>query len=108
MKDIKPIFTKILDYIAKTQKSIKDLTCEQFVADDDKLFAASFALSQIAELSKKVPDEQKQEYPLVKWKELRAMRNRIVHEYDTVDFTILWNVVKTNLPQMAKDIELYL
>jgi len=104
----KQYFVKMLDYITKAQKSIKGITYEQFVANDDKLFSASFVLSQIAELAKNFSDEEKQKYPNIKWSELRAIRNRIIHDYDSVDFIILWNVIKDNLPQMARDIKQYI
>jgi uncharacterized protein with HEPN domain len=33
------------------------------------------------------------------------MRNRLVHGYDAVDFDVLWNTVKIDLPRLIDGLE---
>jgi uncharacterized protein with HEPN domain len=31
-------------------------------------------------------------------------RNRIAHEYDRIDYTIMWSVIKNHLPLLKQDV----
>lgn len=34
-----------------------------------------------------------------------ALRNRVIHGYDTVDDEIIWNIVQTNVPELIEQRE---
>ncbi|MBU4320644.1 MAG: DUF86 domain-containing protein, partial [Nitrospinae bacterium] len=34
-----------------------------------------------------------------------GMRNRIIHAYDTVNFEIVWDVVREDLPELKKKLK---
>lgn len=36
------------------------------------------------------------------------LRNRVIHGYDTVDDAIIWGVLKRNLPELKKEVEVLL
>lgn len=42
------------------------------------------------------------------WKQVRGMRNYIVHEYFQIDDVVVWDVVSNNLKPLRKQIETYL
>ena len=39
------------------------------------------------------------------WTEMRAIRNKIIHEYFDMDWDIVWATVKHDLPPLKKQIE---
>ena len=41
----------------------------------------------------------------IPWREIVAMRNRLIHGYDAIDKEILWEVVTNDLPPLAAGIE---
>ena len=41
----------------------------------------------------------------VPWSQMRAMRNRIIHDYFEVDYGIVWQTVKNDLPVLAAQIK---
>jgi uncharacterized protein with HEPN domain len=43
-------------------------------------------------------------HPQLPWKEIRGMRNVVIHEYFVVDVARVWGTVKTNLPQLTQQI----
>jgi uncharacterized protein with HEPN domain len=45
-------------------------------------------------------------HPELPWTQMRAMRNRVIHEYFFVDLKIIWTTVKHDLPQLKKQIDL--
>jgi uncharacterized protein with HEPN domain len=37
-----------------------------------------------------------------------ALRNRIIHGYDTIDEAVIWNVIIKNLPTLKSEVEIFL
>ena len=44
-------------------------------------------------------------YPDIDWKGMIGLRNRIVHEYFGVNLTIIWNILKNDLPLLKEKIK---
>jgi len=105
MKDKKELFRKMLRYIRIIDDCVVGLSYEVFIDVDEKVFAASFALCQIAELANRFSENEKSEYPIFPWVQLRAVRNRIIHEYESVNKKMLWDIIVDDLPKLAKSIE---
>jgi len=59
----------------------------------------------MGEASKRIPDDYKVKYPLIPWKVMAGMRDRLIHGYDVVDVTILWRTIRTDLPSLEKSLE---
>jgi uncharacterized protein with HEPN domain len=47
-----------------------------------------------------VSETTRQERLDISWAEINGMRNRLVHEYDDVDFDIVWDVVQNEIPSL--------
>jgi uncharacterized protein with HEPN domain len=88
----------ILDAIEKTELLIEGVSYEQFEADFRINFAVIRALEIIGEASKRLPDSLREKYPEIPWKGMAGMRDRIIHGYDNVDYQIVWEVVKKDIP----------
>ena len=68
--------------------------------------ATVFNLMQIGELAKiSLSDELKNGIDSIPWKQIYGLRNRIVHGYDGIDLTIVWDTVKEDLPILEKEIK---
>jgi len=62
-------------------------------------------LEIIGEASVNISDELKSRYPNVPWREIRGMRNRLIHAYFGVNLQVVWNVLITQIPKLKKQIE---
>lgn len=101
MKDKdKLILTKILNYIEEIQEFIKGYTKEQFSKDRKTVNACVFDLSQIGELIGKITEETLKENPNVEWRGLKALRNRIVHDYEGINLNMVWGFLDTELEEL--------
>ncbi|WP_180232337.1 HepT-like ribonuclease domain-containing protein [Priestia megaterium] len=58
----------------------------------------------IGEACDKVTQKTKDENPHIPWRNIKGMRNMIVHEYWNVDLKIIWNVYEQNLDGLQRDI----
>lgn len=44
-------------------------------------------------------------HPEIPWLDMRDMRNRMIHAYFDVNFTVVWNTVKDDLPRLKQQID---
>jgi uncharacterized protein with HEPN domain len=95
----------ILDAIDKAEILLRDVRYAQFEADFRINFAVVRALEIIGEATKRLPDSLREEYPDIPWRGMAGMRDRIIHAYDTVDFEIVWDVVKRDIPRIKPQIQ---
>lgn len=51
-------------------------------------------VTQIGELVKKLPIDFREKYNQIPWKNIAGMRDIVVHNYETIDKLILWNVAE--------------
>lgn len=65
-------------------------------------------LEIVGEAAARVTPEIRESLRGLPWAEIVGLRNRVVHGYDRVDFDIVWEIVKSDLPPMIGTIERYL
>ena len=98
----------ILDGMNKVEVLLEGVGYSQFESDFRINFAVVRSLEIIGETVKRLHEEVRQKYPDIPWKGMAVMRERIMHGYDNVDLQIVWDVVKSNIPQIKPKIELIL
>ena len=59
----------------------------------------------IGEAASRVPEEFRRRYSEVPWHQAVGMRNRLIHGYDTVNFDILWAIIRGDLPPLVERLE---
>ncbi|MEZ4594060.1 MAG: DUF86 domain-containing protein [Chloroflexota bacterium] len=94
----------ILDAMEKAELLLKDVTYEELVSDFRINFAVFRALEIVGEATKRLPLSIRKKYPDVPWKEMAGMRDRIIHNYDRVDYGIVWETVKKRIPVVKPQI----
>ena len=60
----------------------------------------------IGEAANRLSQETRDSAPDMSWREIIAMRNRLVHGYFAVDLDILWTVVHDDLPGLITALEM--
>lgn len=64
-----------------------------------------FRLIQIAENSDKLSTDFKNVNNNLPWREIKGMRNRIVHDYGVVDMTIIYDTITKDIPKMYENLK---
>lgn len=59
----------------------------------------------IGEATGHIPGHLKKQCPTVPWKQVRRMRNVVVHEYFGVDLSIIWQTVHGSLPVLKQEVK---
>lgn len=98
LRDILQASERILSYT-------HELTEEQFSVNSQIIDAVLFNLFVIGEAVRNIPDEVRQKYAEVEWRQINALRNFIAHVYFGINIKTIWGIVETNVPRLKVDIE---
>jgi uncharacterized protein with HEPN domain len=104
-RDFQVYIEDIIDAMTKAEMFVAGMTYEQFEADLKTNFAVVRAIEIIGEATKRLPSTIRDQYPTIPWKDMAGMRDVIIHGYDNVNLKIVWDVVKTDIPQIRPQIE---
>ena len=99
------IIQKIIIYIEDTEKYTEDMDAKDFLDDKKTITACAFTVSQIGEIVKEISDETINMYSNIPWNSIKGMRNRIVHDYENVDLSVLWGTIKESLPELKEKLK---
>src|ERR1700678_1088715 len=89
-------------------KESNDNCFEDFLRDERLSRAICRSLEIIGEASAKIHPDFKTKYPLVPWRDMTDIRNKIIHHYFGIDYDIVWDTVKTNIPILKESIDIIL
>lgn len=51
-------------------------------------------------MAKRVSLEFKNDYNTIPWRKMAGIRDALIHDYDSIDMGIVWNVVVKELPSI--------
>jgi uncharacterized protein with HEPN domain len=62
-------------------------------------------LEILGEAAGRMPAEVCTAHPQIPWAQIVALRNRLIHGYDSVDLDILWQILSMDLPPLIAQLE---
>ena len=83
-----------------------DIEYDIFIKDETLCRAVVRSLEIIGEASKNILPDLKVRYPLVAWKDMAGMRDRLIHHYFGVDYETVWKTLKEDIPIVNKWMEI--
>lgn len=64
-----------------------------------------FNLSQLGELATKIDADFMEDHNEIPWKQMRGLRNKIVHDYEGVNLFLVWEIISEDLPELKEMLE---
>jgi uncharacterized protein with HEPN domain len=104
LKDNLVYIRHILDEIIFLRKIAKDRTLDDLINDDYFAHAVRSAIEVIGEAAKNVPDPIKKKHQDIPWRDMGALRDKIIHGYFRIDYSIVWSFIKDDLPALEPKI----
>lgn len=90
--------------IAKVCQTILRLTANmtkaEFQQDERTHLAILYEVTILGEVVKRLSTEFRNQHSTIEWRKIAGMRDRLVHDYDEVKLDLVWEVVKTNIPEL--------
>ncbi len=86
-------------------RASEGLSAETFLADETLRRAFVRSLEIIGEASKNLPESFRATHPQVEWRSMARMRDRLIHGYFGVDHELVWEVVRTKIPELHQRLQ---
>ncbi len=99
------IIQKIISYINDVEIYVEGLKARDFLDDKKTITACAFTVSQIGEIVKEISEDTINKYPTIPWNSIKGMRNKIVHDYENVDLSVLWGTIQESLPILKEELK---
>lgn len=90
----------IIKACAYIQEFVEGIDFDQFLDDEKTRSAVIQKFEIIGEAAKNVPKFIKKKYPDVAWKDMAGMRDRLIHGYFGVDYFLVWDTIKSDIPNI--------
>ena len=97
---------RIIEYCQKIEDILDgiDYDYNVFISEEIYQLSCSMCILQIAENVSKLSDEFKDEYQDIPWSKIKGLRNIAAHQYDHVEFIVLWNTLVDRIPELKESI----
>jgi len=94
----------IIDAIQEIESYLIDTDFSKFMENSMMRFACIKQMEIIGEASNHVSEDTKAKFTSVEWSQIVGMRNVFVHEYFGVDSSLVWEIIKRDLPDLKDKI----
>lgn len=99
-KDVSVYLSDILESLSKIQEYASNVNDADFYEDTKLQDAIYRRLEVIGEAVKNVPIDFREKHKSIPWRQIAAMRDVLIHEYDGVELDRVWQVVVEEVPQL--------
>jgi uncharacterized protein with HEPN domain len=105
MKANKVFLHHILDEINFLLKETRQVTLDDFWENELLKKACARSLEIIGEATKNLSKDFIAKHKDVDWKKFAGLRDKIIHYYFGVNWDIVWDVIRSKLPELKEKIE---
>lgn len=102
MKDSGILARHILDAISKIEAYTTDVDKNSFAKNFLIQDAVIRNIEIIGEAAGKLSTDFKDRFSEIAWRKIIGMRNKLIHNYFSVDIETVWNVVELELPALKE------
>ena len=95
----------VLGSIRRIKGFVVGMDRDSFCANHAVQDAVAYNITIIGEAVRCISDGTKTMHPEVPWKQIRAMRNLLIHDYLRTDVDALWNVIQNDLGDLERMME---
>ena len=94
----------ILDSINLFEEYLKGKSKLDFLNSKQLQDSVIRRIEIIGEAIKNIPNDIKEKYNQIPWKEITGMRDILIHQYFGVDLDLTWQVIDKDLPRLKSQI----
>ena len=95
----------MLDHAREAVELLGNAECEELGRNRVMQLALTRLVEIIGEAANRVSEVTRARHPDVPWAQIIGMRNRLIHGYDVIDYSLLWNTVTADLPPLIATLE---
>ena len=95
----------MIDAAGRAERFLNGRECADLDSDDMLLFALVRCVEIIGEAAAKVSEETRLATPAIPWRDIVAMRNRLIHAYFDIDTEVLWQTMRQDVPPLVRSLK---
>ncbi len=104
MKTIEVYKEEIIFAINEIEKYTRDLDMVSFIKNTQAYNATMMCLALIGETASKIPENVRSQSIKIPWGDIVGLRNKISHDYFSLDEEVIWKTIKESLPELKAEI----
>ncbi len=97
-RDFKLYIKDILDSCVYIEEFVSEMNFDNFNNDIKTKSAVVRQFEIIGEAIKNISEDIREKYPNIKWKALAGMRDKLIHGYFGIDYYLVWDTIKNEVP----------
>jgi uncharacterized protein with HEPN domain len=95
----------MLDHAREAIDLLGDKTLDELRQDRVLQLALVQLIEILGEAASRISTATRGAYPSVPWQRAADMRNKLIHGYDVIEFAIVYDTVKDDLPPLVEQLE---
>jgi uncharacterized protein with HEPN domain len=99
-RDYDSYIEDIIEHMNYAEEFTKHMTFEEFANDKKTVLSVIKCIEIVGESTKHIPDQIREKYPEIPWKDMAGIRDRLVHSYFKVNLEIVWITVTQEFPEL--------
>jgi len=99
--------TTVLDIVIACRRIHRFLAGAEestFLDDEEKQWAVVSQLMVVGEAVRRLTDQFCDDRPDIPWRQMAGMRNRLVHQYDTINWSLVWKTAKEDVATLLSEL----
>ena len=101
-RDVRVYLADIAERCERVSRYVEGLDQVAWSTDERTQDAVVRNLEVIGEAVKRLPLEMRAESPEVPWQDIAGLRDILIHEYEGVDFAIVWDIAINEVPLLHR------
>lgn len=104
-RDTQLLIEDIIEAANRILAYTNDISYDEFIQDPKTIDAVARNFEIIGEAASRLPEEFKAKHPDINWIRIVGLRNRIIHEYFGVDYSLVWKIKMDYIPLLIAAIK---